>query len=156
MSLRPRPMLAKLAIIAPTDAIVRMQPAEGGVERSRAGGNDAAALPYRVLGHLGIGNVEQVGDSVVGFRVGDSVLVSCIGACGQCAYCRKYMYSHCATGGWILAESSAGSPPGYLRIPHAQRSLTLLSDESQLGSGAGLIGQRFRWERLREAHDKDS
>ena len=148
MSLRPGAARAKLAIIAPTDAIVRMKPAEGGVERS--------TLPYRVLGHLGIGDVEQLGDAVVGFRVGDSVLVSCIGACGQCAYCRKYMYSHCATGGWILAESGAGSRPGYLRIPHAQRSLTLLSDDSQRGGGAALISHRVRWERLREGQDRDS
>ena len=52
-----------------------------------------------------MGIIDKVGPAVTAFKVGDRVLISCIGACGQCVYCRKLMYSHCTTGGWILGKT---------------------------------------------------
>ena len=57
------------------------------------------------------------------FRPGDRVLISCISACGRCEYCRKGMYSHCTTGGWILGNEIDGTQAEYVRIPHADTSL---------------------------------
>ena len=59
----------------------------------------------RILGHEGIGIVEEVGAGVYGRSVGDQVLISCITACGRCDFCRKGMYSHCRNGGWILGNT---------------------------------------------------
>jgi alcohol dehydrogenase len=51
------------------------------------------------------------------------VLISCVSACGKCAYCRKQLYSHCIIGGWILGNSIDGTQAEFVRIPHADTSL---------------------------------
>ena len=49
--------------------------------------------------------IENIGPAVTTFHPGDSrFLISCISACGKCEYCRRGMYSHCTTGGWILGN----------------------------------------------------
>jgi len=75
------------------------------------------------LGHEGIGFIEEVGASVFNFKVGDNVLISCITSCGICDACKKGMYSHCETGGWILGHLIDGTQAEYVRIPHADTSL---------------------------------
>ena len=67
--------------------------------------------------------VDSVGAGVTSFHPGDRVLISCISACGKCDYCRKGMYSHCTTGGWILGNEIDGTQAEYVRIPHADTSL---------------------------------
>jgi alcohol dehydrogenase len=67
--------------------------------------------------------VDSVGAGVTSFPTGDRVLISCISACGKCDYCRKGMYSHCTTGGWILGNEIDGTQAEYVRIPHADTSL---------------------------------
>jgi len=52
-----------------------------------------------ILGHEGIGIIEEVGPGVSNFKVGNKVLISCITSCGSCDACRKGMYSHCEDGG---------------------------------------------------------
>lgn len=56
----------------------------------------------RILAHEGVGVIDKVGSGVNAFKEGSKILVSCISACGKCAYCRKHMYSHCIRGGWVL------------------------------------------------------
>jgi alcohol dehydrogenase len=112
------------ALLAATDAIVK-------VTRTTICGTDLHILkgdvptcePGRILGHEGVGIVEQVGGAVTAFQPGDHVLISCISSCGQCEYCRRGMYSHCTTGGWILGNRIDGTQAEYVRIPHAQTSL---------------------------------
>jgi alcohol dehydrogenase len=70
-----------------------------------------------------VGVVDSVGAGVTSFHPGDRVLISCISACGKCDYCRKGMYSHCTTGGWILGNEIDGTQAEYVRIPHADTSL---------------------------------
>lgn len=70
-----------------------------------------------------VGIVDAVGSAVTAFKVGDPVLISCVSACGKCANCRRQMYSHCSTGGWILGNSIDGTQAEYVRIPHADMSL---------------------------------
>jgi alcohol dehydrogenase len=77
----------------------------------------------RILGHEGVGIVDKTGPGVTAFHPGDRVLISCISACGQCEYCRRGMYSHCTTGGWILGNEIDGTQAEYVRIPHADTSL---------------------------------
>jgi alcohol dehydrogenase len=86
-------------------------------------GDVPTCAPGRILGHEGVGVVEQVGAGVTAFRPGDHVLISCITACGKCEYCRRGMYSHCTTGGWILGKEIDGTQAEYVRIPHADTSL---------------------------------
>ncbi len=74
-------------------------------------------------GHEGVGIVEEAGKGVSNFKAGDKVLISCITACGICDACKKGMYSHCETGGWILGHMIDGTQAEYVRIPHADTSL---------------------------------
>jgi alcohol dehydrogenase len=114
----------KPKITAPTDAIVK-------VTRTTICGTDLHILkgdlpgcePGRILGHEGVGVVETVGPAVTAFKPGDKVLISCISACGKCVYCRKGMFSHCTTGGWILGHTIDGAQAEFVRIPHADTSL---------------------------------
>ncbi|MBP0588625.1 zinc-dependent alcohol dehydrogenase family protein [Paraburkholderia sp. LEh10] len=116
---RPMPELK-----APTDAIVRMtRTTICGTDLHILKGDVPTCEPGRILGHEGVGIVHSLGSAVSGLAVGDHVLVSCISSCGQCDYCRRGMYSHCATGGWILGNRIDGTQAEYVRIPHAQTSL---------------------------------
>ena len=84
----------------------------------------------RVLGHEGIGIVEEASNEVTGFKKGDKVLISLITSCGRCSYCKKGMYSHCKNGGWILGNSIDGTQAEYVRIPFADNGLYLLPPDA--------------------------
>jgi alcohol dehydrogenase len=104
LEVRPRPEIA-----APTDAIVKiMKTTICGTDLHILKGDVPTCEPGRVLGHEGVGIVHEVGSAVTSFKLGDHVLISCISACGKCSYCRKLMYSHCTTGGWILGNKIDG------------------------------------------------
>lgn len=115
---------AKPIIIAPDDAIVKMiRTTICGTDLHILKGDVPSCAPGRILGHEGVGVVESVGPAISRFKPGDRVLISCITACGKCDYCRRGMYSHCETGGWILGNSIDGTQADYVRIPHADTSL---------------------------------
>jgi alcohol dehydrogenase len=77
----------------------------------------------RILGHEGVGIVEEVGSAVKNFKKGDRVLISCITSCGKCENCKKGLYAHCEDGGWILGHLIDGTQAEYVRIPYADTSL---------------------------------
>jgi alcohol dehydrogenase len=108
----------------PGDAIVRITKTTiCGTDLHILKGDVATCAPGRILGHEGVGVIETVGAGVTAFKAGDRVLISCITACGKCDYCRRGMYSHCATGGWILGNEIDGTQAEFVRIPHADTSL---------------------------------
>jgi alcohol dehydrogenase len=109
---------------APTDAIVRITKTTiCGTDLHILKGDVSTCKPGRILGHEGVGVIDQVGSAVTAFKPGDRVLISCITSCGKCEYCRRGMYSHCTTGGWILGNEIDGTQAEYVRIPHADTSL---------------------------------
>jgi alcohol dehydrogenase len=111
-------------ITAPTDAIVRITKTTiCGTDLHILKGDVATCLPGRILGHEGVGVIDKIGPAVTAFKPGDRVLISCITSCGKCEYCRRGMYSHCTTGGWILGNEIDGTQAEYVRIPHADTSL---------------------------------
>ncbi|MCL6525131.1 MAG: zinc-dependent alcohol dehydrogenase family protein [Thermoflavifilum sp.] len=111
-------------IQAPTDAIVRITKTTiCGTDLHILKGDVPAVVDGRILGHEGVGIVEEVGPGVRNFKVGDRVLISCVTSCGKCEYCKKGMYSHCEDGGWILGHLIDGTQAEYVRIPHADTSL---------------------------------
>ena len=116
---RPKPTLSD-----PTDAIVKITKTTiCGTDLHILKGDVATCQPGRILGHEGVGVVEAAGSGVTTFKPGDRVLISCITACGRCDYCRKGMYSHCTTGGWILGNTIDGTQAEFVRIPYADTSL---------------------------------
>jgi len=121
---RPKPQ-----ILDPGDAIVKIAKTTiCGTDLHILKGDVATCAPGRILGHEGVGTVEAVGAGVTSFKPGDRVLVSCITACGRCESCRRGMYSHCATGGWILGNTIDGTQAEYVRTPHADTSLYRLPE----------------------------
>jgi len=121
---RPKP-----EIKVPTDAIVKIAKTTiCGTDLHILKGDVPSCQPGRILGHEGVGIIDQAGPAVTGLKPGDHVLISCISACGKCAYCRKLMYSHCTTGGWILGNTIDGTQAEFVRIPHADTSLYRIPD----------------------------
>jgi alcohol dehydrogenase len=116
-------------INAPTDAIVIVTKTTiCGTDLHILKGDVPTCTPGRILGHEGVGVVEEAGAGLTQFKKGDHVLISCISSCGKCEYCRKGMYSHCTTGGWILGNTIDGTQAEYVRIPHADTSLYPIPD----------------------------
>src|SRR6202167_5798595 len=114
----------KPEITAPTDAVVKIvKTTICGTDLHILKGDVPTCQPGRILGHEGVGIVDKVGPAVTAFKPGDRVLISCVSACGKCVYCRKLMFSHCTTGGWILGNSIDGTQAEFVRIPHADTSL---------------------------------
>lgn len=123
---KPMPKLDK-----PTDAIVRItRTTICGTDLHILKGDVPAVTPGRILGHEGVGVIEEVGEAVSTLKKGDHVLISCITSCGRCAYCKKQMYAHCEDGGWILGHLIDGTQAEYVRIPHADNSLYLIAEGS--------------------------
>ena len=116
---RPKP-----EIQSPGDAIVKVvKTTICGTDLHILKGNVATCKPGRILGHEGVGIIDSVGAAVTTFKKGDRVLISCVSSCGKCNYCRRGMYSHCTTGGWILGNTIDGTQAEYVRTPHADTSL---------------------------------
>jgi len=114
-----------------TDAVVRITTSTiCGTDLHIMKGDLPAVTDGRILGHEGIGIVEEVGAGVTGFKKGDKVIISCVTSCGKCDFCKKGMYSHCRDGGWILGYLIDGTQAEYVRIPHADNSLYHLPAEA--------------------------
>ena len=120
---KPKPILK-----APTDVIVKITKTTiCGTDLHILKGDVPTVTDGRILGHEGVGIVEQVGASVSTFSIGDRVLISCITSCGKCMNCKKGMYSHCENGGgWILGNLIDGTQAEFVRIPFADNSLYLI------------------------------
>ncbi|MCY1273080.1 alcohol dehydrogenase [compost metagenome] len=149
---RPDPQLQQ-----PGDAVVRLvKTTLCGTDLHIIKGDVPTCEPGRILGHEGIGVVEQVGAAVSQFKPGDRVLISCISSCGKCDFCRKGMTSHCRTGGWILGHLIDGTQAEKVRIPHADTSLyhipagveeeamVMLSDILPTGFECGVLNGRVQ------------
>jgi alcohol dehydrogenase len=117
---KPKPIISE-----PTDAIIKITKTTiCGTDLHIKKGDVPTVTAGRILGHEGVGVIEEVGASVANFKVGDSVLISCISSCGRCGNCKKGMYSHCENGGgWILGNLIDGTQAEYVRIPFADNSL---------------------------------
>jgi alcohol dehydrogenase len=139
------------------DAIVRITTSTiCGTDLHILKGDLPAVTDGRILGHEGVGVVEDVGTGVSEFHVGDRVIISCITACLKCDFCRKGMYSHCRHGGWILGNIVDGTQAEYVRIPHADGSLyhfppdgdeeafVMLSDILPTGFECGVLNGRVK------------
>src|SRR3974390_209352 len=116
---RPKPEIG-----LPTDAIVKIiKTTICGTDLHILKGDVPTCAPGRILGHEGVGVVDQIGAAVTAFKPGDHVIVSCISSCGKCDYCRRGMYSHCVNGGWILGNKIDGTQAEFVRVPFADTSL---------------------------------
>lgn len=83
-------------IQAPTDAIVRLTAsAICGTDLHFVRGTVGGMQPGTILGHEGVGIVEELGEDVRNLQVGDRVVIPSTIACGNCAYCRAGYFAQC-------------------------------------------------------------
>ncbi len=150
---RPKPI-----IIDTTDAIVKVTKTTiCGTDLHIIKGDVPSVKDGRILGHEGVGVIEQIGTSVSNFKVGDHVLISCVSSCGKCGNCKKGMYSHCENGGgWVLGNLIDGTQAEYVRILFADNSLyqvplgadeealVMLSDILPTGFECGVLNGQVR------------
>jgi alcohol dehydrogenase len=91
--------------------------------------------PGLVVGHEPVGVIEKLGPGVVGYAVGERVLVGAITPCGQCHACLSGKTSQCghgsgyeAIGGWRFGNTINGAQAEYLLVPSAQANLAKIPD----------------------------
>ncbi|HEY2027879.1 MAG TPA: alcohol dehydrogenase catalytic domain-containing protein, partial [Myxococcales bacterium] len=78
------------------DAIVRLTAsAICGTDLHMIRGTFTGMKAGAILGHEGVGVVEEVGEGVRNLRKGDRVVIGSTIACGSCSYCRSGHYSQC-------------------------------------------------------------
>jgi threonine dehydrogenase-like Zn-dependent dehydrogenase len=84
------------------------------------------ATPNIVIGHEGVGQVEQVGPDVIGLEPGDRVVIAPRLTCGQCRYCRRGLVNQC-TNYRTIGTTIDGAFAPFLRAP--QKALLKLKPE---------------------------
>ncbi|WP_310488173.1 zinc-dependent alcohol dehydrogenase [Chamaesiphon sp. VAR_69_metabat_338] len=129
-------------ILQPTDAIVRLTAsAICGTDLHMIRGTMAGMKPGTILGHEGVGIVEEIGPNVRNMKIGDRVVIPSTISCGYCSYCRAGYQSQCdnanpngADAGTAFyggpAETGAfnGLQAEYARIPYANADLIKLPE----------------------------
>lgn len=79
-----------------TDAIVRLTAsAICGTDLHLVRGTMSGMKPGTILGHEGVGVVEEIGKGVRNLKPGDRVVIPSTIGCGSCSYCRAGYYSQC-------------------------------------------------------------
>ena len=127
----------------PSDVIVRLTAsAICGTDLHMVRGTMPGMEPGTILGHEGVGIIEEVGSSVRDFKVGDRVVVPSTICCGSCSYCKSGYQSQCDNanpngkqagtaffGGPKTTGPLNGLHAGYARVPLADPSLVKLPAE---------------------------
>ena len=110
---KPRPTIQD-----PGDAIVQITTSTiCGTDLHILKGDLPVVTDGRILGHEGIGVVEQVGTGVSEFHVGDKVIISCVTACLKCNFCKRGMYSTVGAAAGFWATQSTERRPSTLASP---------------------------------------
>jgi threonine dehydrogenase-like Zn-dependent dehydrogenase len=127
----------------PTDAIIRLtSSAICGTDLHMIRGTFSGMKPGTILGHEGVGIIEEIGSGVRNLNIGDRVVVPSTVACGYCSYCRSGYQSQCDNANPNGAEAGTaffGGPAStgpfnglqaeFARIPYANAGLVKLPEE---------------------------
>jgi threonine dehydrogenase-like Zn-dependent dehydrogenase len=87
--------------------------------------------PGLTVGHEPVGVIEELGEGVTGYEIGQRVIAGAITPCGQCYHCLDGHTSQCggkAIGGWQFGNTIDGCQSEYLLVPNAQANLSPIPD----------------------------
>ncbi len=130
-------------IQAPTDAIVRLTAsAICGTDLHMIRGTMSMMQPGTILGHEGVGVIEELGPDARNFNIGERVVIASTIACGYCVYCRAGYFAQCDQanprgpqagtaffGGPEMTGPFHGLQAEKARIPFANVGMVKLPDE---------------------------
>jgi threonine dehydrogenase-like Zn-dependent dehydrogenase len=130
-------------IIDATDAIVRLTAsAICGTDLHMIRGTMPGMKAGTILGHEGVGIIEEVGKDVRDMRVGERVVIPSTICCGECSYCRAGYHSQCDNanpngahagtaffGGPATTGPLDGLQAEFARVPLADATLVKLPAE---------------------------
>ena len=117
-------------IIKQSDVIVKIEKTTiCGTDLHILRNNVATFKPGTIMGHEGVGIVEECGELVSKFKPGDRVIVSCITTCGSCKMCQVSKFGQCLDGGWLLGNEIDGCQAEYVRVPYGDTSMHLVPDD---------------------------
>jgi threonine dehydrogenase-like Zn-dependent dehydrogenase len=83
------------------------------------------------VGHEPVGVIAELGEAVVGYKIGQRVIAGAITPCGQCHSCLDGHQAQCggkAMGGWRLGNTIDGCQAEYVLIPDAAANLAPIPD----------------------------
>lgn len=83
------------------------------------------------VGHEPVGVIEELGEAVSGYTIGQRVIAGAITPCGQCHACLDGNQAQCggkAMGGWRLGNTLDGCQAEYVLIPEAAANLAPIPD----------------------------
>jgi len=127
----------------PTDAIVMLtRSAICGTDLHMVRGTMSGMVPGTILGHEGVGIVQEVGSQVRNYKAGARVVIPSTIACGYCSYCRAGYNAQCDNanpngkaagttffGGPKQTGPIQGLQAEYARIPFASSTLVALPED---------------------------
>ncbi len=134
----------------PTDVIVRLTAsAICGTDLHMIRGTLPGLKSGTILGHEGVGVIDEVGTAVRDFKVGDRVVIPSTICCGECSYCMSGYQSQCDRanpqgkqagtaffGGPVTSGPFNGLQAEFARVPLADANLVRLppavSDEQAI------------------------
>jgi len=112
----------------------------------------------RVLGHEAVGYIEEIGEGVNNFKVGDRVFVSHHVPCNECSYCQKGFHTACET----LHKTNfyPGGFAEFIRVPEINVRLGtyLLPENMSFEDGVFIepLGCALRGQRVVDLKPSDS
>lgn len=83
------------------------------------------------VGHEPVGVIEELGEAVTGYEIGQRVIAGAITPCGQCHACLDGNQAQCggkAMGGWRLGNTIDGCQAEFVLIPDAAANLAPIPD----------------------------
>lgn len=127
----------------PQDAIVKLTAsAICGMDLHMIRGTIGEMMSGTILGHEGVGVVEEVGRAVRNFKPGDRVVIPSTIGCGYCSYCRAGYFAQCDNANpngprsgtcYYGGPKSTGPIDGlqaeWARIPFANANLVKLPED---------------------------
>jgi threonine dehydrogenase-like Zn-dependent dehydrogenase len=155
------------------DAIVRLtRSAICGTDLHMIRGTMPGMREGTILGHEGVGVVEEVGGDVRNFRPGERVVLPSTLGCGSCSYCRAGYFSQCDTmnpngpqagtafyGGPASTGSFDGMQAEYVRVPAANVNMVAIPNpvgEDQAIIASDILPTAWFGARLAEVSSGDT